>query len=116
MKITRHLYAILGLVTVLSAISLSSGHLKTAAKSQPMSVLVVNPTTSAIPTKAQGTTTVAGTVAVSTVPAVQIAADQVVGIAGEPTVHIDANDTVPVRLQQGRTAVIVNKPLNMATG
>jgi len=116
MTITRHAYAILGLVTVLSAISLSSGHLKGAARSQPLAVQVVNATTSPIPTRAQGTTTVAGTVAVSSVPAVQIAADQVVGIAGEPTVHIDANNIVPVKLKQGRTPIIVTKQLSMATG
>jgi len=65
MTLARHLYAILGLATVLTALSFSSGSFGTsAARSQPQSVIVANSSSQKVP--------ITGTVAVSTLPAVQL--------------------------------------------
>ena len=102
MKASRHIYAIAGLVTVLSALSLSSPAIKaagatTGAGTAP--VTVTNTVASPVPTMSVGgsvsvTTlppvTLSGTpnVNVANTPTVQIASGQNVGIAGTPSVNI----------------------------
>jgi len=99
MPVSRHLYAITGLITLLSAIGLSSTHFHSAnlaRVSQPQSVLVMNTSAQPVPTVAQGTTAVSGTVAVSSLPSVQIATGQNVGITGTPSVNIAAGQSVGI--------------------
>jgi len=72
MNASRHFYAIASLVTILTAVSVSSTHHTVAAGfANPAPVLVTNTSGSPVPTTAQGTTQVGGTVAVSNLPATQ---------------------------------------------
>ncbi len=89
MSLSRHAYAVIGLVTILTALSMSSSHLKAgAARSNPQPVVVVNSSNQSVP--------VSGTVGVNSLPAVQIASGQSVGVSSLPAVQIGANNTVTV--------------------
>ena len=122
MSMSRHFYAILGLATVLTATSVSSTHMRGgAAPSQPSNVLVVNSANQPVPTSAQGTTTVGGTVAVSNLPATQAVsgsvavnnfptsqdvtvgnfpATQSVSVSGTPTVTVGNAPSSPVPVRE----------------
>lgn len=65
MNISRHAYAIAAILAVLTAASVSSTHSKTLAKTSPLQVFVMNGTGNPVPTAAQGTTQIAGTVGLS---------------------------------------------------
>ena len=65
MNFSRHLWAIAAILAVLTAVSVSSTHSKTLAKTSPLQVFVTNSTSNPVPTAAQGTTQVAGSVAVN---------------------------------------------------
>jgi len=121
MTLSRHIYAVLGLVSLLTAISVSSTRTRgAAAPSQTSNVLVVNSANQPVPTAAQGTTTVAGSVAVSNFPATQpvsgsvavsnfptsqdvtvsnFPATQSVAVSGTPTVTVGnaPGSPIPVR-------------------
>ena len=73
MNFSRHLYAILGISAILTAASMGSTRLKAAAPASS-NVLVTNTASQPVPTVAQGTTQVAGTVG--------LAANTKVGING----------------------------------
>ena len=89
MSITRHVYAILGLATILTTLSFSSAHLKGAVtKNQPQSVLVVNST--------GAPANVTGSVTVTSIPAVQIASGQTLGVSTLPAVQLATGATVSV--------------------
>src|SRR5947207_360444 len=100
MSISRHIYAITGLIVLLSALSLSSSRAARLA-SPTQNVNVVNATSNPVPTSAQGTTQVAGTVAVSSLPAVQLGSGATVAItqSGEWNVKVanDASSPLPVQ-------------------
>jgi len=70
MQFARHFYAIAGILVVLSAASLGAGG-RGASKSVPLPVVVTNPTSNPVNTKAVGTTQVAGTVNVGNTVGVQ---------------------------------------------
>ena len=103
MKLAHHFYAVLGLVTLLSAVSLSSSGF--GSTSNPLAVRVTNIAADAVPTAAQGTTQVGGTVAGSSLPAVQIASGQTVGISGTPSVNVS---TLPAVQLDGSASVGIN--------
>jgi hypothetical protein len=91
MNVSRHLYAIAGLATVLTAASFGSPHTRAVALRAPTSnVVVTNTSGNPVPTSAQGTTQVAGTVAISGTPSVQL--------SGVPSVTItnDSSSPLPV--------------------
>src|SRR2546421_7270362 len=98
MTLTRHIYAITCLVAVLAASSFSASHSHTVAlgATNPLAVFVTNNNASAVPTAAQGTTQVGGTVGVSSLPAVQIASGQTVGISGTPNVAVTGTPNVQI--------------------
>jgi len=115
MTLTRHFYAILGLVTVLSAISLSSGHLGgTVARSQPMNVLVVNGSSQKVPIT--GTVGVSGTVAVSSLPAVQLDSGATVGINSSTVNPVIVQDKSSAGHTEISSEYIGNIPDGQATG
>jgi hypothetical protein len=95
MTVTRHLYAILGLVTVLSAVSLSAGHAARTPATQ--NVLVTNTSGNPVQTN------------VVSLPAVQIASGQTVGISGTPNVNVG---TLPAVQFASGAAVAVNNASN----
>ena len=96
MNLSRHLYAVGGILTILTAASFGSIHYKSVAASAPASnVFVTNPTSSPVPTQAQGTTQVAGSV----------------GLANGSSVAI--NNAVALA---GNTSVAVNNPVALANG
>ena len=64
MNFSRHFYAVAGIIVVLSAASLGAGG-KTAARPQPMPVVVTNTIANPVNTKAVGTTAVSGSVNVA---------------------------------------------------
>ena len=59
-------------------------------------VRVINTTSEAVPTSAQGTTQIAGNVAVSSLPAVQFAGGSSVSISNTPTVQVGNTSANPV--------------------
>src|SRR5437016_11645801 len=97
MNSTRHIYAIAGLITVLSALSLSSTHLRgaAAAPSNPQPVVVVNGSANPVQTAVTSLPAVqlSGTpnVNVSSLPAVQLAAGTGVAINGIPENGLPVN-------------------------
>ncbi len=113
MSITRHFYAIAGIATLLTASGLATSRSHSVALfSNPQPVAVTNGSSNPVPTVAQGTTQIGGTVAVSSLPAVQIASGQTVGVSG--TVNIGSNQTIgisgepTVRVGSGETIGINN--------
>jgi hypothetical protein len=109
MTITRHIYAIAGFVTLLSAAGLSTTHVA-AARTQPMPVNVINSAANPVPTVAQGTTNIAGTVAVSSLPAVQLTASNVGitnGLTNPVPVHV-VDSTVTTQLVKTGSVDIQN--------
>ena len=64
MQLSRHFYAIGGILVVLSAASLGAGG-KTVARTSPLQVVVTNTTSNPVNTKAVGTTQVSGSVSIS---------------------------------------------------
>lgn len=81
MSLTRHAYAILGLATVLTAVSFSSTHARAVPPGQPtQNVAVVN----------------TPTVTVGSLPAVQIASGQNVGVSSLPAVQLGTGANVSV--------------------
>jgi hypothetical protein len=61
MNFSRHFYAIVGIIVILSALSMGAGG-KSAARTQPMPVNVINSTLNPVNTRAVGTTAVSGSV------------------------------------------------------
>ena len=100
MKFSGHFYAILGLTTILSLGSFASSSKKAAPAAAPASsmVLVTNTTANPVPTLAQGTTQVAGTVAVS--GAVALANGTTVGLANGTTVNLPYNNNNPLSTRE----------------
>ena len=94
--ISRHFYAIAGLVAVLSAISFSSTHAHKVAASGTAPVLVMNTTSSPVPTVAQGTTTIAGSVSVDNTASSPVP----VSVQGTASVEVSngVNAPIPVHI------------------
>ena len=90
----RSVYTIATL-TILGSLGLASTRVA-APPSGTQNVMVVNTPTSPVPTSAQGTTQVGGTVAVSSLPAVQLGSGNSVAISNSPTVGIAPNQTVSI--------------------
>jgi len=97
MTLTRHFYAVASMVALMSALSLSTGRVgKAAPPPNPLNVFVTNSAAAPVPTKAQGTTQVAGTVAldgnasvaINGTPTVNLSNGTSVGISGTPNVTI----------------------------
>ena len=95
MKGSRHLYAILGLVVILTAVSFSSGGFKTVAKAPTQSVLVVNTNATAVPTT------------VTSLPAVQIGNDRSnpVPVTVAATTHVPAGVAQSALIPDGESTV-----------
>ncbi len=95
MSISRHSYAILGLATILTAISVSSTHRTVAAGfANPQPVIVTNTSGNPVQTT------------VNHLPAVQIASGQTVGITGTPDVTVS---TLPaVQFADGSNVAVNN--------
>lgn len=85
MQLSRHFYAIAGILVILTAASLGAGG-QSLAKTQPMQVFVTNSTSNPVNTKAVGTTQVSGTVTV--------------GNSSPIVVHNDSDDRIPVRVEK----------------
>jgi len=129
--LSRHFYAITGLVTLLSAIGLSSTHFHAAAPSPSTSnVIVTNTAANPVPTVVNTLPAVqiasGQNVGISGTPTVNIAASQNVGISGTPTVNIGANQTVginntdanPVSVKEasGHTPVSMSQTVGIPAG
>jgi hypothetical protein len=97
MESSRHAYAILGLLTLLALGSAANSSMHTKGFSNTQPVLVVNPGTSPIPTSAQGTTQVAGTVGVSSLPAVQISSLPAVQVQSDPNNPLAVQDATEAK-------------------
>ena len=110
MNATRHFYAITGLVTILTASGLATSRAHSIALGAPNTqpVLVVNTTAQAVPTSAQGITPVSGTVAVSSLPAVQLNGGTTVGVSG----GVDINSLPAIQLHEGSSIDVNNGPDN----
>lgn len=112
MTVAKHLYAIGTLATILTAASFGTARVK-AAPAPPggtSNVNVVNTTSNPVPTAAQGTTTVSGTVAISGTPSVSVSGTPSVSVSGTPSVSISGTPSVSV---SGTPSVTVgNTPSN----
>lgn len=104
MNPSRHFYAVVSMVALLSALGLGTGRAgKSAAASNPLNVFVTNSAAAPVPTKAQGTTQIAGTVvldanasvAINGTPTVNLANGTSVGITGTPNVNV-VNTRTPI--------------------
>lgn len=91
MKFSRHLYAILGLVTILSALGMSAGRATFAPPAGTQDVKVTNTAANPVPTMSMG-----GTVAVSTIPPVTVSGTPNVNVANTPNVNLANGATVKV--------------------
>ena len=124
MNLSRHFYPVAGMLAILTAASLSSTHVHTVAYgSNTQPVLVTNTASSPVPTAAQGTTQVGGTVGlasgtsvgVSSLPAVQIASGQSVGISGSVSLSNTTNTPLPTVDQNVAKRVPVSATLAIMT-
>jgi len=108
---SRHFYAMAGIVTLLSASALSTSHGHTlAAATNPLAVTVMNGNGNPVPVTLQGTNQIGGTVAVNSLPAVQLAGGTSVGITGTPTVSLSAGTSVTATLPAGSNVSVNNDP------
>ena len=94
MNFSRHFYAIAAIAAVLTATSFGTG--RAGARFSPtQNVMVTNTASQPVPTSAQGTTTVGGTVSVGNFPSTQAISGSV-GISGTPSVDINSLPAVQV--------------------
>ena len=117
MERTRHAYAILGLLTLLALGSAANSSMHTKGFSNTQSVQVVNTAASPIPTAAQGTTQVAGTVGVSSLPAVQVSslpAVQVQSDVANPLFVQDATESKRTWMTFGNDVTFISGNDNAA--
>ena len=107
MNLSRHFYAVGGILTILTAASFGSMHYKTVAAAAPItSVLVTNSSSQPVPTTAQGTTQVAGTVGLSN--GASVAVNNALTLAGNTSVAVNN----PVALASG-TKVGINGTVSL---
>ena len=104
MHLLRHA-PVAGVFSILTAASLGSSHV-TALKTMPMQVVVTNSTSSPVPVSPQGTTQVAGTVAVSSLPSVQLQSGTSVAVNNQigspiPVLDVRAAGRTPVHEEGG---------------
>jgi len=95
-----------GLFAAVTLVSVAAAAQQKNPSPLPQNVFVVNGTGQPVPTAAQGTTNVAGTVNVGNTPTVTIANTPSVNIANSPSVHISGTPTVT--LAPGGTTGVVN--------
>jgi hypothetical protein len=91
----RHLYAIGGL-TILASLGLGSTRVRGGAPPNSQMVTVANTVANPVPTAAQGTTQVGGTVAVSSLPAVQLSGTPNVNVNSLPAVQFASGSNVAI--------------------
>jgi len=97
MTISRHLYAIGGIMAVLTAASFGTGHYKAAFAPATSNVLVTNTAAQPVPTQAQGTTQVAGTVGLST--GTKVGINGTVSLDPSTSVNLPYNDASPLSVK-----------------
>jgi len=99
MHFSRHLYSVAAILAVLTVASYGAGHTRGGAPTTS-SVVVTNTSSNPVPATITSLPAVQiganNTVTVGNQPTVNIGANQSVGISGEPTVHVDPSDTVHV--------------------
>jgi hypothetical protein len=93
----RGQFAVAGVVLLVGAFVLTMPSTGASAPPAPAAnVNVVNTPTNPVPTAAQGTTAVTGSVDISGTPTVSLAAGTTVGISGTPTVGLASNARVAI--------------------
>jgi hypothetical protein len=97
MNYSRHLYAVGGILVLLTALSLGAGG-KGAARTQPMPVNVINSTLNPVNTKAVGTTAVSGSVSVA--GSVDVSGTVNIGNSQPIAVKNDDSDRTPVSVYE----------------
>ena len=96
----RHIYAITSL-TILAALSLGASRVRAVPPSSTQNVTVLNTAVNPVPTSAQGTTQVGGTVAVSSLPAVQLSGSPSVSVSSLPAVQMADGSSIAINNPTG---------------
>lgn len=89
MNLSRHIYAIAGLATVLTAASYGTGHYRANSQTQPVSV--TNTGANPVP--------VTGNVGISGTPTMAISGTPNVNVSGTPNVKVSNDNASPVPVQ-----------------
>ena len=94
----RHIYAIAGILVILTAASIGSTHAKHVAASNPLQVFVTNSTGSPVPVAPQGTTSISGAVTISNQPTVSLSNNATNPV---PVRDVDVEARTPVTIFMG---------------
>ena len=117
MNISRHLYAIGGIMAILTAGSYGTARLKTAPYAPAASnVFVTNTTANPVPTAAQGTTQVAGNVGL--VAGTKVGVNGTVLLNPESQVQVNNSAAGPLMVRDAtpRTPLTIHKGANIPDG
>ena len=106
-KIRNYLVTACGFVVLVGAVVLSSP-ITANSQARPSNVIVVNPASNPVPTRAQGTTTIAGNVSVTNTPTVNLASGASVSVTNTPTVNLASGASIGINNTTANPVLVRN--------